>query len=142
VVYPQADSTTTDNRIIEVNHNLNRLRNKAREYLISREGLMHRSRRPIEPEAGCGQSKSNKGYDHFRHFNDENQTDRVMMDFAIFAVAFNLEKLYGKKQDSEKKQVKVKNKLSFTGFILICLRQNYKSEKIKISPQKHIPCAA
>ena len=37
------------NRRIEINHKLNRYRNKAREMLTSKEGLLHRSRRPIEP---------------------------------------------------------------------------------------------
>lgn len=86
---------------MEVNHNLNRLKDKARKYLTCEEGLMHRSRRPIEPEAVFGQSKCNKGYNRFRHFND-NQTDRVMMDFAIFAVAFNLEKLHRKNKNTGK----------------------------------------
>ena len=43
-------------RIIEVNHRNNELRAMARELLTSDEGLMHRSRRPIEPEAMFGQS--------------------------------------------------------------------------------------
>jgi len=129
------------NRSIEVNHNLNRLRNKARERLISEEGLMHRSRRPIEPEAVFGQSKSNKGYNRFRHFNDE-QTDRVMMDFAIFAVAFNLEKLHRKRLNVEKEQVKTKNNPLFTGFILFCQQENPGSAKIKTSPQYHMIHAA
>jgi len=129
------------NRTIEVNHNLNRLRNKAREYLTSEEGLMHRSRRPIEPEAVFGQSKSNKGYNRFRHFND-NQTDRVMMDFAIFAVAFNLEKLHRKRQGTRKKQAKAKNKPPFNGFILLFHQKIHRSGEIKTLPQLHMPCAA
>ena len=126
---------------MEVNHNLNRLRNKARERLTSEEGLMHRSRRPIEPEAVFGQSKSNKGYDRFRHFNDE-QTDRVMMDFAIFAVAFNLEKLHRKRQDAGKKQAKAKNNPFFTGFILFCQQENNRSVKIRTSAQHNMTYAA
>ena len=39
-------------RTIEVNHRNNELRAMARELLTSDEGLMHRSRRPIEPEVG------------------------------------------------------------------------------------------
>lgn len=130
-----------ENRSMEVNHNLNRLRNKARERLTSEEGLMHRSRRPIEPEAVFGQSKSNKGYDRFRHFNDE-QTDRVMMDFAIFAVAFNLEKLHRKRQDAGKKQAKAKNNPFFTGFILFCQQENNRSVKIRTSAQHNMTYAA
>ncbi|PLB85195.1 IS5/IS1182 family transposase, partial [Dysgonamonadaceae bacterium] len=38
------------NRRIEVNHNLNRHKQKVRELLTSPEGLFHRSQRPIEPE--------------------------------------------------------------------------------------------
>lgn len=88
-------------RRIEVNHNLNRLRNQARKLLTSEEGLMHRSRRPIEPEAVFGQTKSNKGYDRFRHF-DEEKPEKVLSDFAIFAVAFNMQKLYNKMKNKEK----------------------------------------
>jgi hypothetical protein len=102
---------------------------------------MHRSRRPIEPEAVFGQSKSNKGYNRFRHFNDK-QTDRVMMDFAIFAVAFNLEKLHRKRQDAEEKQAEAKNNPLFTGFILFCQQENRRSAKIKTSPQQHMDYAA
>ncbi len=78
------------NRRIEVNHNLNRHKQRARELLRSPEGLLHRSRRAIEPEAVFGQTKSNKHYNRFRHFDK----DKVMMDFAIFAIAFNLGKLH------------------------------------------------
>ena len=86
------------NRKIEINHNLNEHRNKARERLTSEEGLLHRSRRPIEPEAVFGQSKSNKNYNRFRHFGK----DKIKMDFAIFAIAFNLEKLHKKVQNTSK----------------------------------------
>lgn len=131
-----------ENRTIDVNHNLNRHRDKTRELLTSEEGLVHRGRRPIEPEAVFGQSKSNKGYDRFRHFNNDNTTDKVMMDFAIFAVAFNLEKLYRKMQDNGKEQAKTKNKSTFTCFILFCHLLNRKVEKNRIPSQKDMPCAA
>ena len=41
-------------RVIEVNHRNNEPRALVRELLTSEEGLMHRSRRPIEPEAVVG----------------------------------------------------------------------------------------
>jgi transposase len=92
-----------DNRRIEVNHNLIRHKDKARELLTSPEGLLHRSRRPIEPEAVFGQTKANKHYNRFRHFGK----DMIMMDFAIFAIAFNIGKVHRKGfaicQNSEKK---------------------------------------
>ncbi|SFU64405.1 Transposase DDE domain-containing protein [Porphyromonadaceae bacterium KHP3R9] len=75
---------------MEVNHNLNRHKQKVRELLTSEEGFYHRSQRPIEPESVFGQTKSNKHYNRFRHFNK----DKVLMDFAIFAIAFNLGKLH------------------------------------------------
>ena len=78
------------NRIIQVNHKLNSYKRKARERLLSEEGLKHRSRRPIEPEAVFGQIKFNKQYRRFRHRG----LDKVRMDFAILAMSFNIQKLW------------------------------------------------
>ena len=80
------------NRRIEVNHNLNLHKQKAVQLLNSEEGLLLRSRRPIEPEALVGQTKSYKHYIKFRHFDN----DKVLMDFVIFTIAFNIGKLYNK----------------------------------------------
>lgn len=76
-------------RIIEVNHRLNGYRRKARERLTSEEGTRHRIRRRIEPEAVFGQMKYDMAYKRFRHFG----IDKVKMDFAFFAIAFNLKKM-------------------------------------------------
>ena len=81
-----------DRRIIEVNHRLNGYKRKARELLTSEEGLRHRGRRCIEPEAVFGQMKFNMAYRRFRHFGK----DKVTMDFAFFAIAFNLKKMCSK----------------------------------------------
>ena len=43
------------NRVIEVNHRVREYRRKARERLTSEEGVRHRGRRSIEPEAVFGQ---------------------------------------------------------------------------------------
>ena len=77
------------NRIIQVNHELNRHKAKARERLTSVQGLEHRSKRAIEPEAVFGQMKYNMAYRRFRHTTE----DKVHMDFAFFAMAFNVKKL-------------------------------------------------
>lgn len=77
------------NRIIEVNHRLNEYKRLARERLTSEEGIIHRGRRCIEPEAVFGQMKYNMQYKRFRHF----YKDKVTMDFAFFAMAFNIKKL-------------------------------------------------
>jgi transposase len=80
---------TADRRIIEVNHRLNEYKQKARELLTSEDGIKHRGRRCIEPEAVFGQMKSNMAYRRFRHFGK----DKVTMDFAFFAIAFNIKKM-------------------------------------------------
>ena len=77
------------NRIIEVNHRLNEYKRQARERLTSEEGIMYRGKRCIEPEAVFGQMKYNMQYKRFRHF----YKDKVTMDFAFFAIAFNIKKL-------------------------------------------------
>jgi hypothetical protein len=101
------------NRRIEVNHNLNRHKEKVRQLLTSDEGLYHRSRRPVEPEAVFGQGKSNKQYFRFRHFGK----DLITMDFAIFAIAFNLGKLLAKGKNTPQNRLK----LSLLSEILVFL---------------------
>ena len=86
-------------RIIEVNHRLNEYRGKARERLTSEDGLKHRGRRCIEPEAVFGQMKYDMAYKRFRHFG----MDKVRMDFAFFAIAFNLKKMCSKIAKQAKK---------------------------------------
>ena len=76
-------------RTIAANHSLMEFKRQARERLTSEKGLEHRSRRPIEPEAVFGQMKYNMQYKRFRHFGK----DKVTMDFAFFAIAFNAKKM-------------------------------------------------
>lgn len=80
------------NRIIERNHRLEKYRRKAFNLLTSDEGLKQRGRRCIEPEAVFGQIKFDMAYRRFRHFGK----DKVEMDFAFFAIAFNLKKMIAK----------------------------------------------
>jgi hypothetical protein len=75
-----------------VNHRLLEYKRKARERLTSEEGLEHRSKRPIEPEAVFGQMKYNMAYRRFRHLG----IDKVTMDLAFFAIAFNIKKMCAK----------------------------------------------
>ena len=107
------------NRRIEVNHKLNQYRQNAKKLLTSTRGLRHRKRRPIEPEAVFGQTKANKQYHRFRHF----KLDKVKMDFAIFAIAFNIGKLYNKTQNASKNQKKLpsteKNRAIFVVSMLL-----------------------
>ena len=80
------------NREIEANHRLMEYKQQARERLTSEKGLKHRSNRPIEPEAVFGQMKYDMQYKRFRHFGK----DKVFMDFAFFATAFNIKKMIAK----------------------------------------------
>jgi len=90
------------NRRIEISSKRNEYRKNARELLASEEGLFHRKRRAIEPESVFGQTKANKQYNRIRHFG----LDKVKMDFAIFAVAFSIGKLYNKTRNESKIQKK------------------------------------
>ena len=76
-------------------------RRRARERLTSERGLGHRSKRPIEPEAVFGQIKYNMQYKRFRHFGK----DKVTMDFAFFAIAFNIKKMAAKMAKGGKSSV-------------------------------------
>lgn len=77
------------NRTVEINHRLQRYKQTARELLTSELGRKHRGQRCIEPEAVFGQMKQDFNYKRFRHFGK----DKVRMDFAFFAIAFNIKKL-------------------------------------------------
>ena len=74
--------------MIEVNHKADEYRAKAKERLISGEGLYHRSMRPVEPEAVFGDIK----YDHgFKRFRLKGMA-RVSVEFGLVALAHNLRK--------------------------------------------------
>lgn len=77
------------NRRIEINHNLRRLKAKARELLLSEQGIKHRKKRCIEPEPVFSHIRYDGAYLRFRHFGHE----KVEMDFALMAIALNLSKL-------------------------------------------------
>lgn len=88
--------SSKENRIIMVNHRLNELRAKARELLTSQRGLMHRSKRPIEPEAAFGQLKSNNGFNRFTLKG----LAGVGIEFALMAIGHNLRKMAAKAKNS------------------------------------------
>jgi len=76
-------------RTIEVNHRNDAYKAKARERLMSEEGLYHRSMRPIEPEAVFGQLKYD---DNFKRFHYKGNR-LVGAEFATLAIAHNIKKL-------------------------------------------------
>ena len=118
------------NREIEVNHTLREYRRKAREMLTSAEGLRMRSKRPIEPEAVFGQMKFNKLYNRFRHAGK----DKIKMDFAIFAIAFNILKLH-RKTIKTRKTVKKSHKN--TQILLFIIFFKYPKQDIQMVPNKN-----
>ena len=77
------------NRLIEVNHKLNFLKQKAKEKLMSKKGLEHRSKRPIEPEAVFGQLKSNNKFSRFTFIG----LDKVELEFLLMAIGHNFRKM-------------------------------------------------
>ena len=87
------------NRCIEVNHALRSYKKKVCELLACEEGAQLYKQRSTEPESVFGQMKANMGYKRFRHFGKE----KITMDFAIFAIAFNIGKMWNSSQKSKKK---------------------------------------
>jgi transposase len=77
------------NRVIELNHRLNEYRRKARERLLSKEGIKHRGKRPIEPEAVFGQIKYNNRFNRFTLKG----LDKVQVEFGLVAISHNLRKI-------------------------------------------------
>ncbi|MDN3659549.1 IS1182 family transposase, partial [Ferruginibacter paludis] len=77
-----------DNRSIEVNHALNKHKQKARQLLTSEEGIKHRKQRPQDVEAVFGNIKQNKG---FRRFMLRGKA-KVTTEFGWIAIAHNLKK--------------------------------------------------
>lgn len=116
------------NRVIEVNHRLNGYRRKARERLTSEEGFKHRGLRCIEPEAVFGQMKYDMAYKRFRHFG----IDKVRMDFAFFAIAFNLKKMCS---IMAKRAIKGENYTKQNRFVGISLFLYAKKQRLERSSQ-------
>lgn len=77
------------NRIIECNHNLVRLKQKAKEKLLSEEGIAHRKQRCWDIEAIFGNIKQNMGFKRFMLRGIE----KVETEFGLIAMAHNLKKL-------------------------------------------------
>ena len=100
------------NRRIEVNHNLKRHKDIARTNLTSEKGLMHRSKRPIEPEAVFGQIKSNRKFNRFRLKGLEG----VAVEFGLISIALNISKM-AKKPSIEAKSSFKAAKLSLKNLI-------------------------
>lgn len=78
-----------DNRIIERNYNLQRLKQKARTLLTSQEGIKKRKQRPWDVEAVFGNIKHNMNFKRFLLRG----IDKVATEIGLIAMAHNLNKL-------------------------------------------------
>jgi transposase len=76
------------NRVIEINHNLNRLKQKADELLLSEEGIAHRKKRPCDVEPVFGNIKNNHGFKRFMLRGIK----KVKVETTLLALAHNLRK--------------------------------------------------
>lgn len=77
------------NRQIQVNWNLKRLKEKAKAKLISEQGVAHRSQRPVDVEAVFGNIKQNKNFTRFMLRGKDN----VLIEAGLIALAHNLAKM-------------------------------------------------
>jgi transposase len=75
-------------RVIEVNHNLNRHKQKTKELLNSEEGEAHRKQRPIDVEPVFGNIKENH---RFRRFMLRGK-EKVSIEWGLLSIAQNLRK--------------------------------------------------
>jgi len=76
------------NRIVEINHNLRRHKERVRKKLISEEGLEHRSKRPWDVEATFAAIKHNRS---FRRFMLRGMK-KVEIEAGLLAIAHNIAK--------------------------------------------------
>ena len=76
------------NRVIEVNHQLRLLKAKARELLLSEQGIKHRKKRPWDVEPVFGNIKYNKGFKRFMLRG----CDKVEIEVGLLSIAHNLKK--------------------------------------------------
>jgi len=77
------------NRKVEFNWNLKRHKDKARQKLLSEQGLAHRSQRPADVEAVFGNIKHNKNFTRFMLRGKDN----VLIEAGLIALAHNLAKM-------------------------------------------------
>ena len=77
-----------DRRTIEVNHRANSYKRSAKILLTNQRGLMHRTKRPIEPEACFGNIKFNHGFKRFLL----KSTRKTKVEWGLVSMAHNLRK--------------------------------------------------
>lgn len=79
----------TDNRLIEVNHTLNRYKEEIRYLLSSEEGIFHRKKRPVEPEAVFADIKEAGKFRRLRLRG----AARAGIEFGLKSIAHNIKEI-------------------------------------------------
>ncbi len=79
---------SSDNRIIQVNHHLNQLKQQAHEKLLSEEGIKKRKQRCHDVEPVFANIKNNHGFKRFMLRGKE----KVTIETGLLALAHNLRK--------------------------------------------------
>jgi len=77
------------NRTLSVNHKLRKYKDRARNILLSPQGVYHRKQRPNDTEPVFGHIKYNK---HFKRFNLRG-LQKVQIEVGLLAIANNLLKV-------------------------------------------------
>lgn len=83
-----------DNRIITINHNLERHKIKARELLTSEKGIEKRGQRCVDVEGTFGQLKHNKNYKRFLLRGLE----KVDVELGLLGLGMNIARMVNKKR--------------------------------------------
>jgi transposase len=77
------------NRVIEINHNLKKHKAKARENLLSEDGIAHRKKRCADVEPVFGNIKGNHNFKRYRL----RTLPKVAIETGLLAIAHNLRKV-------------------------------------------------
>jgi len=93
-----------DRRTIEVNHRANSFKSSAKALLTSDRGVIHRSKRPIEPESCFGNIKFNHGFKRF-HLKS---TRKTKVEWGLVSLAHNLRKYVAHKAKIREKYAQSK----------------------------------
>ena len=75
-----------NNRTIQVNHKLKRYKIKAKQLLLSKKGLKHRSQRPVDVEAVFGNIKQNKKFTRLNLRGNE----KIEIEIGLVYLSHNL----------------------------------------------------
>ncbi len=97
-----------------MNHRNNELRKQVKKLLTSEEGLKHRSKRPIEPEAVFGQIKYNHKFKRF-HFKGEKF---VKAEFATVVTVHNIRKMVKNGYGLDSYDITTKKKVTKNYFLV------------------------